>query len=305
MSARASVNDRVGPAEAVRAAWRPKAAELFSDDPAEASGDRSSRFCSILNKEETTMTSLKTLRFSLPAALILFLVLMAPLSAWSLNKQFYPVIFKNYAQGHFVTILSEDFEGAFPGPWELINTNNFGWGKRTCRPFAGGNSGWAVGGGTAGAGLACGANYPNNADSWMIFGPFSLADATDAALHFQLWLNAENTFDTDTLCRLASVDNLNFYGTCSFGTTSGWTQTNLDLKNVNNLGDLRGQSQVWIALIFHSNATINLPEGAYLDDILLRKCVGGTCTAPADPPMSLLGSSPVMEKPAHFRRPAQ
>jgi hypothetical protein len=285
----------------------PKAGERFSGNPAATSGDRSSIFRPILNNEETTMTILKNARFSLAAGFILFLVFWVPLSAWPQEHRYFPSVFKNYAMGDWVTILSEDFEGAFPGSWELLGQNGFDWGKRDCRPFAGLNSGWAVGGGTAGGNLPCSttADYPNNADSWMIFGPFSLADATDAALQFQLWLNVEATFDTDTVCRLTSVNNLDFWGSCSFGTTAGWTLMNLDFKNVTTLGDLRGQPQVWIALVFHSNASVTLPEGAYLDDILLRKCVGGPCVALAAPPGGLLARSPVVEKSAYFRRPAK
>jgi hypothetical protein len=53
----------------------------------------------------------------------------------------------------------------------------------------------------------------------------------------------------------------------------GWCDVNFDLTNVYTLGNLCGQSQVWIAFKFHSDSSIT-DEGSYLDDIILRKRVG-------------------------------
>jgi hypothetical protein len=36
---------------------------------------------------------------------------------------------------------------------------------------------------------------------------------------------------------------------------------------------------VWIGIVFSSDDSVNAAEGAYVDDILLRRCVGGTCEA--------------------------
>ncbi len=79
----------------------------------------------------------------------------------------------------WVTIVDEDFEGAFPGPWTVFDNNGstageYYWADRTCRVYAGSYSGWVVGGGANGSPLACGSMYPNNADSWMVYGPFNL-----------------------------------------------------------------------------------------------------------------------------------
>ena len=76
----------------------------------------------------------------------------------------------------WVMLQSEDFEGAFPSGWTVFDNSGsqnsqYLWGKRACRPFAGGFSGWAVGGGASGSSLPCGSNYPNNADAWMVGGP--------------------------------------------------------------------------------------------------------------------------------------
>ena len=92
----------------------------------------------------------------------------------------------------WTSIMTEDFEGAFPGSWYVFDDRagygEYYWAKRNCRPHSGAYSGWGVGDGADGAGLSCGADYPNNAKSWMVYGPFDLINATDAELIFSFWL---------------------------------------------------------------------------------------------------------------------
>jgi hypothetical protein len=179
------------------------------------------------------------------------------------------------APGGWTTILSEGFEGSYPGPWEVAdNQSGYGdyhWGKRNCLAFQGSYSGWAVGGGVDGSSLACGSDYPNYADSWMIYGPFSLQGATAADLQFKQWVNSEGGHDG--VCRLASTDGTYFYGSCSSGYSAGWVNAVLDLSNVYQIGNLLGVPEVWIAVEFVSDDTVNYPEGAYVDDLVLRKYV--------------------------------
>ena len=193
------------------------------------------------------------------------------------------------ASTQWTTILSEDFEGGFPSAWELddFTSSGYVWGKRNCRPFAGSYSGWGVGGGSSGSSLGCGSNYPNNVDTMMVYGPFSLADATAADLSFQLWLNSESGYDD--ACRFASIDNANWYGTCTTGNTSGWITRVLDLTSVFTLGNLMGQPNVWIALNFYSDGIFNYAEGANVDNIVLRKCTSGTCSGSPSVPISANG----------------
>jgi hypothetical protein len=178
------------------------------------------------------------------------------------------------------TIMSETFEGSFPGSWGVGDNNGgehgeYYWGKRSCRSYAGSYSGWAVGAGAQGGALSCGSNYPNNADSWMVYGPFSLADATAADLSCQLWLNSESDFDM--FCQFASTDGSSFSGTCWWGDSSGWEETTLDLTDVYELGDLTGQPNVWIAFRFYSDGSVSFPEGAHVDNVVLRKCTSAAC----------------------------
>jgi hypothetical protein len=175
----------------------------------------------------------------------------------------------------WVNIMAEDFEAAWPSTgWELydgsdLDGGDFRPGKRNCRPYEGSYSLWMVGGGADGSAAGCGTHYPHYVDSWAIYGPFSLADATAAELNFQLWLNSETDYDVFYAC--ASLDNIDFYCLTDDGDTQGWVARSLDLANTPTLGNLLGQSQVWITLIFDSDFSTNYPEGAYVDNVVLRK----------------------------------
>ena len=214
---------------------------------------------------------------------------------------FLPVVMKDWPPSNWVTIISEGFEGSFPGQWDVFDNDGaangtYFWAKRNCRADTGSYSGWAVGGGMNGAALACGSNYPNNADSGMVYGPFSLVGATDAELNYKQWFNTELNFDV--LCALASINGTNFHGWCSSGTSSGaWIDESFDLTSVPTLGNLLGQSNVWVAFIFDTNGSVTRAEGAYVDNIVLRKCTAVTCVGlSAD--TSVTNEGQIMKTPA-------
>ena len=197
-------------------------------------------------------------------------------------RVYLPLVLRSYTPpASWTTIISENFEGSFPGVWNVFdnNGNSYGvytWGKRTCRPYAGSYSGWGVGGGTNGAALSCGSNYPDNADSWMVYGPFSLVGATAGDLSYKLWLHTEGG-GNEGVIRLASINGTNFYGTFTSGNSGGWIDRTLDLTAVPTLGNLMGQPNVWVALRFYSNGSTNYAEGSYVDNIVLRKCMSSSC----------------------------
>lgn len=168
-------------------------------------------------------------------------------------------------------ILEDDFEGPWPGPWTLDynpGTNPYLWAKRDCRPYRGGYSAW-VAGGNSGSSLSCGANYPDNLFTYMMYGPFSLEGAAGAELTFRLWLNS--MLGQDQMYWGAALNGKDFWGFFLSGNSDGWEEFSLDLRYIPPLGDLTGESQVWIMLAFISDASGHLPEGAYVDDVLLRK----------------------------------
>ena len=47
------------------------------------------------------------------------------------------------------------------------------------------------------------------------------------------------------------------------------------------LGNLLGKPSVYVALVFQSDGVMNLAEGAYVDNLVVRKCAGGVCPAGA------------------------
>jgi serine protease len=202
-----------------------------------------------------------------------------------------PLISRSSAPPTWTTIVQENFDGTFPtGLWEVTDPGyeEYYWAKRDCAAFAGGYSAWAMGGGSLGAGLPCNSDYINYANSWMVYGPFSLVGATAADLRYKLWANTE--YGYDFVCRLASTNGTNFYGSCGSGTTGNWIDEVLDLSNVTGLGSVLGQANVWIAVEFDSDISNYLPVGAYVDNLVLRKCVGGPCPAANDAPPSVSGT---------------
>ncbi|MEP7358692.1 MAG: hypothetical protein ABI847_15705, partial [Anaerolineales bacterium] len=202
------------------------------------------------------------------------------------SRVYLPTILRVAPAAAWQTITQEDFESSFPGAlWTATEpgVDEYFWAPRDCRPGTGSKSGWAMGGGSFGAGLACGSNYIDFANSWLTYGPFSLADAT--AAEFSLNLFENTTGSLDRVCLAASTNGDQYYGDCQSGTTGGVFEPHtLDLANVFTLGNLLGNSDLRVAVVFLSNNNTNLPEGAYVDDIVLRQCLGGTCPATPSQP---------------------
>jgi hypothetical protein len=198
--------------------------------------------------------------------------------------------------GGWVTIKEETFEGEFPGEWLIESDGEAEWGKRDCRAAAGSFSGWAVGGAFFGDPLPCDSNYPDDLSSWMTYGPFSLEDATAGDVLFDYWVNSVR--DSDVLNVGVSTDGRYFYGLYTSGNSGGWRHGRLDLTNVFMLGNVCGQPEVYLAFSFESDEDTNLPEGAYVDNIVLRKAA---MEASAPQPMV---SSPGMRPTTFTRRPA-
>ncbi|NOZ61975.1 MAG: T9SS type A sorting domain-containing protein [Calditrichaeota bacterium] len=177
------------------------------------------------------------------------------------------------------TIKSETFEGSFPNSWNVYAANGYAdayWDDTSYKHHGGSWSGFCADLGSEGTGY--GGQYVNNMQAWMVYGPFSLADATDAKVNFWHWTKTETNFDK--FHYVASTNGTNFYGyyltgnmTDDAGNVNGWLSQTFDLTNVYQIGDLTGQSQVWIAFVFTSDASI-IDDGAYLDDVYIKKNVG-------------------------------
>lgn len=119
----------------------------------------------------------------------------------------------------------------------------------------------------------------------MVYGPFSLEGATAADLQFKLWLDSES--GEDGIFWGASTHGANFYGLGVSGYSGGWVDRLLDLADVYTLGSLLGEPEVWIAFVFQSDLDTHYPEGAYVDNVVLRKYLAPTGQpAPSSGPAS-------------------
>ena len=166
----------------------------------------------------------------------------------------------------WITIMTENFEGVFPpGAWRVLGDPT--WAADNFKPHSNSNSAWCAKGGSSGLDPATN-NYPNNINAWMIYGPFDLSDATEAELIFNYWLEIEE--NSDYLKWLASTNGTNFSGYQTEKSTSGWAEKRFDLRSVPTLGNLCGESQVWIGFKFDSDSSVTY-KGAFVDDIYLRK----------------------------------
>jgi len=220
-------------------------------------------------------------------------------------RVFLPVVTRGYPQQAtgWSVLLQEDFEDGSPSEWQLKDQNPaeglYTLGRRSCRAYSGSQAGWLVGGG-AGAELGCQSAYPRHVEAWAVYGPFSLAGASAAELAFQMWLNSEPEYDG--LFTGASTDGVSFHGYTVSGNSAGWRPYRLDLGAVPELGNLAGQEKVWVALIFVSDGVVRLQEGAYIDDIVLRKYVGTPASVPEEVAPGLGGTAQRKEAAFSLRR---
>ncbi|MDZ7260608.1 MAG: dockerin type I domain-containing protein [candidate division KSB1 bacterium] len=198
--------------------------------------------------------------------------------------------------GNFITIVQENFEGAFPtGLWRVFDgdgtTNGeYYWGVTDYKYKSPTHSAWCARSGANG--LTPPANYPSNCKSWMVYGPFNLSDANWAALYFSFWIDTESNYDWVYFAASTNGPNFCSTGLSGFAGETVWLDWIFNLRDVPNLGDVTGKSSVWIAFIFTSDGSVN-KRGVYLDDIVLKKALLDTLqvvssfTTPATSPAGL------------------
>ncbi len=170
----------------------------------------------------------------------------------------------------------EGFEDSFPNTWTTFGTPT--WGATSYRAHTGTYSGYCAGAGTNA--VTPPGPYPDNLGTQMLWGPFSLADAV--AAHVTFWHYTRTELDTDFLKVMVSLDGISFHGliysgdwTTAPGNVDGWMADTLDLSTVPTLGNLCGQSQVYLAILFTSDGAWGA-EGAYVDDVVLQQDTGTT-----------------------------
>jgi uncharacterized repeat protein (TIGR01451 family) len=195
------------------------------------------------------------------------------------KSTYLPLVLRGDYQLLWVTILDEDFEGTFPGStWQTPFSGHYYWDKRACRSNGGSFSVWGVGAGDTV--LDCGDYYPNGVNAWMIYGPFSLADATDVELTFDWWNQTQGDYN-DYLLWGVSIDGASYSGIKATGVWPDWTT-----GQVFDLTDQLGEDEVWIAFVFWSDGSVNGYEGSFVDNVLLRKQVVGVAPNRNEYPMA-------------------
>ena len=169
-------------------------------------------------------------------------------------------------------IVIEGFEGAWPASgWSLYDYSNDGyerlWGDDNYRSFGGNWSAWPVSGGADGGDASVYLTYPNDTNSWMIYGPFDMSDASAGELQFQLWREIEA--DYDWLFAGVSGNGTNFEGYFYWG-NQDWTEYIIDFSDSNFGTDYVGDSSVYVAFQFYSDSSVYF-GGPFVDDIVVRK----------------------------------
>ncbi len=104
--------------------------------------------------------------------------------------------------------------------------------------------------------------------------PLDLTNAVTASLQFDAWLWISAG---DVLTWEVSLNDTTYHGVSVTDTFSPtWHQRSLDLAAIPNLGDIRGQPNVWIAFTWKSDDFAESFKGVLIDNVLVVKGVGGT-----------------------------
>ncbi|MEJ2748236.1 MAG: hypothetical protein P8183_10060 [Anaerolineae bacterium] len=170
----------------------------------------------------------------------------------------------------WTVVLSETFESGIGFGWASVDLDGFTngeykWGSETfTSPGSGTTSAWAVGDGQDGGLLDINTDgYPDNVNSWLVYGPVDMSDANDALLSFAYWLQTDGG---EQFGIATSTDGVNFTGIQPQGDSSGWENVSYDLSAN------AGQSLVYIAFVFTSDNSGNAGNlvGALVDDVELQ-----------------------------------
>jgi hypothetical protein len=171
------------------------------------------------------------------------------------------------AADHWALIHSQDFEGAFPSTgWSVTDLSADGyerfWGRHSYRPYSGSWAAWPAAGGANYLNPAA-ANYANNMDTRMVYGPFDLSNASFADTDFALWVDTELL--NDYVSFEISCDNKIFTELARWSGSASWSVQDIYYN------DYKCRT-TWVAWRFHSNYTIT-SGGPWVDNIRIWKFV--------------------------------
>lgn len=153
----------------------------------------------------------------------------------------------------------QNFEGTFPaGDWSTYDgsyTSTQGiWGKGA----VGFNSAFAA---HPRSGVT---PYNYNTQTWMRYGPFSLAGATNARMHFKYWVDTEVGYDLFSWAYSCNGVK-NWTGQTVSGNAPGvWVSKTFSLK------PCVGKTQVHVQFTFSSDQSVNY-QGVWVDNVKIQK----------------------------------
>jgi hypothetical protein len=181
-----------------------------------------------------------------------------------------------FVQQPAAAAMTQGFEATWPAAgWQIgdgssTDGGEYTWGKRNCHPHAGTYSAWAIGGGAQGSALACGSNYPNNANAQAAYGPFDLSNATAASLTFHVWGKSQMQGDScaDYLFAGSFTNDTDLDGKIWCGDATGGSAGNSYYRITLDLSDRAGASRVWILFAFVSDSSVTY-QGFTIDDVTL------------------------------------
>jgi len=203
-------------------------------------------------------------------------------------------------QEQSVITFTETFDSYWPSPWVVFDNNgsaygSYCWAPNECRAYSDGYSGWPArdcANGYPSHSYACTVpnRYPNNMDSWMVYGPISLSRTLSGGVSYRAWIDTELNFDKCGVS--ASINGTNFYGVARSGDNGGYVNYAEYFSSWPGLGNLLGQPQVWVAFIATSDGSV-VDTGCFLDDIVVRRDDGDYLTMAVSPPGGGTTSPPV------------
>ena len=192
------------------------------------------------------------------------------LNAKLLNQQ--PISISTEATG-WSLVLSETFTTTLDTMmWSAIDNDSASNGEYYWATGVFSNTGMtdtvsarAISGGADGMSVTETDGYPDNADSWLVLGPFSTEGANAAVITFDYFFDAAIG---DFFGVAVSTDGgLNYVGKEQNGglASNGWQSVSY------NLNDVVGESAVYVAFIFTSDGSGNTNNrlGAYVDNVNL------------------------------------
>jgi len=169
-------------------------------------------------------------------------------------------------------LLRETFDAGIGAGWIVTDTSTtdggvYHWGTTTFTYTSPITAVWSVGGGSDGDDLDAGVDtYPDNVDSWLIYGPLDLSEVFDADLTFDFWLDTAPG-DWFGWCVLTDIDDLTTAcdGVQISGHIGTWISGTLSLDAY-----ARTSTPVYVAFRFTSDDDGEAGTGVFVDNVVVR-----------------------------------